>query len=46
METHNKEIWGKQWALNPHQDKDEDFWENHPQGRYKGDHPDSIRTPK
>ena len=45
-ETKNKEIWGQQWALNPHQDKDEDFWENHPQGRHKGDHPDSIRTPK
>ena len=36
---------GRYWSLNPHQDKDEAYWENHPQGKNKGDHMDSIRTP-
>ena len=40
-----KEIWGQKWALAPHQDKDEDYWSNHPQGKNKGDHMDSIITP-
>jgi hypothetical protein len=40
-----KEVWGQKWALAPHQDKDELYWENHPQGKNKGDHMNSIRTP-
>ena len=40
-----KESFGQKWALPPHQDKDEAFWENHPQGKNKGDHPDSIINP-
>tara|TARA_Y100000593_G_C4287392_1_gene326274 strand:- start:219 stop:1691 length:1473 start_codon:yes stop_codon:yes gene_type:complete len=43
--THRESL-GQYWALNPHQDKDEDYWENHPQGKNKGDHMDSIKTPK
>jgi len=37
--------FGQEWALGPHQDKDEGWWANHPKGKGKGDHPDSIRTP-
>ena len=40
-----KLVFGEEWALNPHQDKDEDYWASHPQGKNRGDHPDSFRTP-
>tara|TARA_R100001015_G_C4620620_1_gene177612 strand:- start:502 stop:1227 length:726 start_codon:yes stop_codon:yes gene_type:complete len=43
-QKHRKSL-GKYWALNPHQDKDEAYWQNHPQGKGRGDHMDSIKTP-
>jgi hypothetical protein len=36
---------GEQFALGPHRDKDEDYWESHPKGRYGGNYPESIKTP-
>jgi len=40
-----KTVMFEEWSLAPHIDKDEDYWEKHPQGKKRGDHPDSIRTP-
>ena len=44
-EDEMKEALGQKWALAPHQDKDEDYWVNHPKGKNRGDHQDSIKTP-
>ena len=44
-DTEQPNTWGKKWALAPHQDKDEDFWENHPTGRNRGDSIESMRFP-
>ena len=33
------------WCLRPHFDKDEGYWYNHPQGKFGGNHPDSIVNP-
>jgi hypothetical protein len=39
-------IDGNLYSLRPHCDKDESYWENHPNGKNKGDHPDSFISPK
>ena len=40
-----KEVYGQKWSLPPHTDKDEHYWQNHPQGKGRGNHPDSFRHP-
>jgi len=40
-----KEVGYDTWALPPHFDKDEKWWQDHPQGKDRGSHPDSIINP-
>ena len=44
-ESENKTVLNEVWSLPPHSDKDETYWEQHPQGKNKGDHPDSFKLP-
>jgi len=37
--------FGQKWALRPHQDKDELFWEQHPKGKDRGDDLESMKYP-
>jgi len=44
-ESETKTIFNEVWSLAPHSDKDESYWHNHPQGKNRGDHMDSLRFP-